>query len=255
MTQATGWISIGTFARQAGVSIRTLRFYEEAGLLTPLREQGNGRRVFREEDLITMQNILLLKQIGLSLKDIALLLSSTSPDLESVLRLQLDLLSEQRRALDDTIQSVQQAVSRLQTGERPDLDALCQLIRMTRMRTQLSEELYRKYLTPDQVEALSAEKSRAASEDDLQAWMALFAEAETLAAGDPTAAPAQAFAERWWRKLEESTGGDMDLIMNLKTMYDDMESWPQGIDRPFSPEIRDFMNAAITHLLESRKAG
>ena len=123
------------------------------------------------------------------------------------------------------------------------------------MRTQLSEELYRKYLTPDQVEALSAEKSRAASEDDLQAWMALFAEAETLAAGDPTAAPAQAFAERWWRKLEESTGGDMDLIMNLKTMYDDMESWPQGIDRPFSPEIRDFMNAAITHLLESRKAG
>lgn len=254
MTEMDAWISIGTFARKAGVSVRALRFYEEQGLLSPVRDRGNGRRCFRESDLITMQNILLLKEIGLSLRDIRLLLSSATPDLEAVLNLQLDLLIEQRRVLEHTIQSVQQAVSQLGAGDRPDLDALCRLIRMTRMRTQMSEELYRKYLTPDQMAALSALGSARAGEDDLQAWLPLFDEAAKLVGSDPTAAPAQEFAGRWWALLEESTGGDMDLIMNLKSMYDDMESWPEGLDRPFSPEIRDFMNAAITHLLESRKA-
>lgn len=255
MTEHEAWISIGTLAKQAGVSIRTLRFYEEQGLLNPLRDRGNGRRCFRESDLITVQNILLLKEIGLSLREIQQLLASSSPDLETVLNLQLELLTEQRKLLEQTIQSVQQAVSRLGSGDRPDLEALCQLIRMTRMRTQISEELYRKYLTTDQMAALNAKGSLDTGGDDMQAWLPLFEEAASILGSDPTSAPAQEFAARWWALLEQSTGGDMELIMNLKSMYDDMESWPEGIDRPFSPEIRDFMNAAIGHLIESRKAG
>jgi DNA-binding transcriptional MerR regulator len=57
-------------ARLSGSTLRTVRFYEEEGLLTPAERSDNGHRLFAPEELQKLQLILDLREAGLSLGDI-----------------------------------------------------------------------------------------------------------------------------------------------------------------------------------------
>lgn len=61
----------GEFAKKAGVTIRTLRYYDKIGLLVPSSHNELGHRLYSKEDFGKLQKILTLKFIGLSLEDIA----------------------------------------------------------------------------------------------------------------------------------------------------------------------------------------
>ena len=61
--------SIGDLAREFGVTTRTIRFYEDHGLLSP-RRQGQ-RRIYRERDRVRLRLILRGKRLGFSLAEIA----------------------------------------------------------------------------------------------------------------------------------------------------------------------------------------
>ena len=58
----------GQFARKASVTLRTLRYYDSVGLLSPSQVTEAGYRLYTEEDLLTLQNILALKFLGFSLQ-------------------------------------------------------------------------------------------------------------------------------------------------------------------------------------------
>ena len=71
--------SIGEVSEIAGISPRTLRFYEEAGLLTPTRGP-NGYRRYVSADIDRLQEILLLRHIGVGVAEISDALSGTETD-------------------------------------------------------------------------------------------------------------------------------------------------------------------------------
>ncbi|MBC8076991.1 MAG: MerR family transcriptional regulator, partial [Chloroflexales bacterium] len=52
------------FARLAGVTVRTLHFYDEAGLLAPSGRSDSGHRRYRPHDLLRLQQIVTLKRLG-----------------------------------------------------------------------------------------------------------------------------------------------------------------------------------------------
>ncbi len=62
--------SIGEIAKKTGVSIRTLRYYDEIGLLQPTKDPSSGHRIYTEEDILQLHKIMSLKFIGLSLEEI-----------------------------------------------------------------------------------------------------------------------------------------------------------------------------------------
>ncbi len=67
---AEGLYPIGALARQAGVSTRTVRYYEEIGLLRGARRFAGGRRVFGADALQRLRFIARLKTLGFSLEEI-----------------------------------------------------------------------------------------------------------------------------------------------------------------------------------------
>ena len=67
--------SIGEFSEKTGISIRTLHYYDEIGLLQPKKNPTSGHRIYRYQDAITLQKILSLKFLGYNLDKIAELLS------------------------------------------------------------------------------------------------------------------------------------------------------------------------------------
>lgn len=85
----------GELAKQCGVSVRTVQFYDTKGLLHPSELTEGGRRLYTDADLKQMKLICLLKSLGLSLESIKGILQSEQP--EKVLLL---LLDEQEKQLD-----------------------------------------------------------------------------------------------------------------------------------------------------------
>ncbi len=71
-TQESGCF-IGDIAKRLNVSQRTIRYYEELGLLTPTRTRG-GFRVYAEGEVERLKTILLLKELGMSLDEIVSLI-------------------------------------------------------------------------------------------------------------------------------------------------------------------------------------
>ena len=63
-------LKVGDLAKQTGVSVRTLHYYDEIGLLSPSHRTEVGYRLYSKDDIIRLQQIVSLKQIGFSLEEI-----------------------------------------------------------------------------------------------------------------------------------------------------------------------------------------
>src|SRR6476659_2757040 len=73
-------------AAMSGVSVRTLHFYDETGLLAPAYHGANGYRFYEEPQLLTLQQILFYRELGFELKQIERILGG--PDFEKVTALE-----------------------------------------------------------------------------------------------------------------------------------------------------------------------
>ena len=62
-------IQIGELAKKLGITTRTIRYYEEIGLMGPPERLGGGTRMFNREDVLRLKFILKLKELGISLKE------------------------------------------------------------------------------------------------------------------------------------------------------------------------------------------
>jgi DNA-binding transcriptional MerR regulator len=109
-----GW-SIQQVARMSGVTARTLRYYDEIGLLRPARIGANGHRFYEYEQLLRLQHILLLRELGMNLSSIASVVDGVSDRLET-LRAHLDQLRGQRDRLDALIRTVSSTIAHLEKG-------------------------------------------------------------------------------------------------------------------------------------------
>src|ERR1051325_2126270 len=85
------------FAELTGVTVRALHHYDRLGLLKPSGRTVCGYRLYGERDFARLQQIVTLKFIGLSLKQIKNVLDRDSFDLSTALRLQREILGEKRR--------------------------------------------------------------------------------------------------------------------------------------------------------------
>ena len=116
-------MTISQMSRLFGVSLRTLRFYEDRGLIKPRRE-GNAR-YYRGPDRVRMEMILKGKKLGFTLAEINDLIGAKgvneTPDLEEQLKPQqivnqIGHLERQRRDIEDAIQRLRATHVRLTQG-------------------------------------------------------------------------------------------------------------------------------------------
>jgi DNA-binding transcriptional MerR regulator len=89
--------SIAEVSRMSGVTSRTLRHYDEIGLLPPGRVAGNGYRHYGEDDLLRLQQILVLRELGLGLAEIASVLDHQADQVAALRAHHKRLLAERDR--------------------------------------------------------------------------------------------------------------------------------------------------------------
>ncbi len=102
---------IKEFAEFTGVSVRTLHYYDEIGLLAPAHvEHSTGYRYYDETSLLRMQEILFYRELDFSLKSIGEILSSSTYDKTKVLHEQRHLLTLKKERLERLISAIDGAM-------------------------------------------------------------------------------------------------------------------------------------------------
>lgn len=108
--------SIQEIARYAGTTSRTLRHYDDIGLVPPSRIAGNGYRYYDEQALVRLQRVLLLRGLGLGLNQIATVLNRET-DAGKALATHLDLLKQEQQRLARQIAAVENTIASLNEGQ------------------------------------------------------------------------------------------------------------------------------------------
>ena len=115
-------LKIGDFARAAATNLRTLRYYEEIGLITPASRSQGGFRYYRTTDVHRVQMIRDLQDLGLHLERIRDLIAARSADeprerflerVRTALQEQDRMLGERMRALEEQRRKVSQALHKI----------------------------------------------------------------------------------------------------------------------------------------------
>jgi DNA-binding transcriptional MerR regulator len=263
----------GQFARQTAVSVRTLRFYDQVGLLAPSGRTDAGYRLYTQADLVRLQQILALKFLGFSLDEIKVFLAASPLGLREALAQQKAMLRERRAHFDTVIRAIERA-ERLLHGNGHDWESLVNVIRAIQMEQQT--DWRNKYFTAEQLEAMEDLTKKAYSDearrklDARPAWTeadqqrvdAQYADLyagvkRAVAAGqDPGGPDAQALAGQAIALIEAFTLGDPDVSAGLQTWWQSYSEMPPA-QRPFqSPLSEDeaaFLDRAKAIFLERRQ--
>lgn len=102
--------TINKLAKLAGVSTRTLRYYDELGLLSPARISSNEYRIYGEKEINRLQQILFYRELGVSLEEIRTILASKDFDGLSALESHLSALLARREQMNLLVANIEKTI-------------------------------------------------------------------------------------------------------------------------------------------------
>ncbi|MFH5836624.1 MerR family transcriptional regulator [Proteiniclasticum sp. C24MP] len=103
--------TIKDISKMAGVSARTLRYYDEIGLLSPSRISSSGYRIYGKEEINKLQQILFYREFDLPLEKITNLLHESDYDREKTLKEHKEKLLEKRKQIDLMLETIDKSIS------------------------------------------------------------------------------------------------------------------------------------------------
>jgi DNA-binding transcriptional MerR regulator len=110
--------TVKELAQLSGVSVRTLHFYDEIGLLKPARVGENQYRYYEEEQLLTLQQILFFRELGFELKKIQAVVGSSDFDRVEALSTHRKVLLKECARMGELISTIDQTLDKLKGGKR-----------------------------------------------------------------------------------------------------------------------------------------
>lgn len=105
--------TVNKLAKISGISTRTLRYYDEIGLLRPARVSSNGYRIYGKEQVDTLQQVLFYRELGVNLDQIKNLLYSQDFDQEKALQDHLNALLQRKEQIELLIENVSKTIGSL----------------------------------------------------------------------------------------------------------------------------------------------
>lgn len=210
-------LKVAAVSRRTGVSVRTLHYYEEIGLLKPSGRTRSGHRLYTSADIQRLQQIRSLQQLGLSLSEVGDCLADERTDALQVVRDHLAKVHEQRSALERLENQLRRLAQQLERGDLGDAQTTETMLNALELIT-----MYEKYFTKEQLQRLEAH-----SGSGEEAVTPVIKELE--AARQRGLPPADAEAQRLWQRFQEAVssvaGGDADMTANIyKLLHDEKKA-------------------------------
>ena len=240
-------LSIGETARITGVSVRTLHYYDEIGLLTPSEVSETGYRFYDDRALERLQQILFLRELDFPLKEIGAILSRPDFDRKEALIKHRELLLLKQRHIGDLIRLVDETLGGNSEMNQKNLT----YDDYTQARESYAEEARQRW---GHTEAYAESEKRSTARSKAEALAAMNEAEEIFAAFaavrhlPPEGPEAQSLVRRWQAHITahyyDCTG---DILAGLGEMYvaDDrfaanLDNHGAGTARFLSDAIREY---------------
>lgn len=252
-------LRIQEFARLAGVTVRALHHYDRLKLLSPAHRSERGYRLYCREDLGRLERILVLRYLGLSLHEIATLLSAPAgrgvEPLTATLARQRAALCERRDGIDRVLRALENAQQRTQ-GDAAEPEWLLYQTILKEIQMQEGTDWTEKYWSPSAVEALRERRANLTREQGAEIaarWRAMYADVQNAVDRNisPDSAEGRALVARWMRLADEFSNGDSEIGEGFRRLYEDESHWPDDeraaklrAARP-APEVRAYFHRAL----------
>ena len=111
-------LTVGQVAEQFGVTVRTLHHYDQIGLLVPRQRTSTGYRLYSDEDITRLQQVVVYRRLGFPLEEIALLLDERSADVSEHLRRQRAAVLTRLDEMRDLVTAIDQALEKEMSGNK-----------------------------------------------------------------------------------------------------------------------------------------
>lgn len=236
----------------AGVSVRTLHYYDEIGLLAPTQVGTNGYRYYDEAAVMRLQQVLFYREIGLELTQIKDVLDSPDFDLITALKSHRAALQEKSERLNDLVATVDLTIKHLmgeiRMSKRQFFEAFTdekqkEYEREARLQygpdtVNASIKRWNNY-TPAQKEAIGNEGNAVYS--DL---------VDAIEAGkSPLDAEVQAILQRWHNHIRYFYEPHLDILRNLGETYVSSPDFRQNFDK-IDPRLAEYMQQGINQYVD-----
>ncbi|WP_391209324.1 MerR family transcriptional regulator [Psychrobacillus sp. L4] len=245
--------SIGNLAKMSNSTVRTLRYYDEIGLLTPSHLSDGGHRYYEEQDVIKLHYIKVLKGMGFNLISIRQMLEHQQLSHKEALAMQLKVLEVEKERIEERTRSIRYL---LQVSEFEDLENWKDVFARIPMNSsptpiEVYEKIWSKHFSKDEVHYLKQLPKIGDDTDTIEVYTMLINDIRQNIHLDITSPEAQEMASRWIALLEKDFNRNFTLAQKVwnkqKEGNDDI-----GFYR-FDPAVVDFIEKAIAYYFQLKE--
>jgi MerR family transcriptional regulator, thiopeptide resistance regulator len=249
--------SIAQVARMSKVTSRTLRHYDEIGLLSPAWVGANGYRYYEQEQLLRLQQILVMRELGVGLDAIAEIVHQGRDRVE-VLRMHHSWLVAERDRFQRLANTVSRTIDELEGGENmsgKSMDHWFEGFDDPAKQEALQEEARQRWgaETVDAANANVADKPQQWWQEQGQQWGEQLSKLIDLidAGHQPADAEVQAVIEGHYQWISGMWTTNRESYTGLGDLYADDPRFRQNFDRT-DPRLAEFLRAAMAEDARTR---
>ncbi len=243
--------TVQKLGEMAGVSARTLRYYDEIGILKPARINSSGYRIYGQGEVDRLQQVLFYKELGVSLENIRAIINAPAFDRVKALRVHYDKLLEKKARIDTLLTNISKTIAlaegRISMTDKEKFEGFKEKL-VKDNEDEYGEEIKEKYGDEAVERSNRAFKNMTGEEYDRmldldkQVKLAL---AEAYKDGDPAGEPAQRAAELHKKWLTICWGHyDREAHAGLAQMYVDDKRFTAYYDKE-QPGTAELLRDAV----------
>lgn len=236
-----------------GISVRTLHHYDEIGLLTPKETTESGYRLYSEENLEILQQILFFKELGFSLKDIKRIISSPAFDRKEALILQQKMLIEKRSRIDKMIVTIDKTIKNLKGELQMTNEEKFEGINFND--NPYEQEARERWgdSSVDHAKGKLGKMSKDEQKSLAKRWEKIFHKLGDLRNQPAESKEVQTAIKEWYDFLNKNFGKySLDAFYGLGQLYIDDERFTKNIDQ-YGEGLAKFMSEAMKIFTDNQK--
>lgn len=248
-------IHIHEVANLTKITVRTLRYYDQIGLLTATSKTEGGHRLYSEEDMKKLQQIQFLKGMGYRLQDIKEMLCDAKWNWPISLKSQLVYIMEEQERLGSIESSLRELINSIAIEGGDDHLAIQKLIQLSNQNKTKLRTFRENMFNDKQLELWTRLPKMKGEDPDSLEWIALLGQIKRHMKDDPASLRVQNIIRRMLEKQMEEFEGEDEFINKLwELRKSPSQSEKLGL-YPIEQEVLEFMERAYEIYMSSEHNG
>lgn len=248
--------TVQQLATMAHISVRTLHYYDEIGLLKPSSVAKNGYRQYEQNELVRLQQILFFRELDFPLEEIKRLMDRPNYNVLEALQDQKRMIQLKRKRLDGLVKAIDKTIHSMTNNQKLNDEELYDPFKDNDVK-QYQEEVKERWGNTDaykqsmqRVKKMTKKEMDQLKEDGKKFGVELAEASNTHA---PNSAEAQALVEKHHAGIEFFYACPTSVYRNLGQMYVDDARFTAYYDK-FRPGLAVWLRDAIAHYCDVRES-